>query len=588
MPATADLTVLLVSMPFMETDRPSIQLGLLSAIARDAGFPVRTWHANLDLAARIGAAEYAGIARFRGPLIGDWLFSVEAFGADAPDPDARFRAELADIRRHDIPAYLDALADEFDRQPARVVAFTCTFQQNTASFALARRLKQRHPGLITVFGGANFDGEMGPEYVRTVDCIDYAVVGEGDTAFPQLLTALADGTDPTGIPGVVARTGGASTESPPEHRLDDSPVPDYDEYFTRAARLGLLPAGVWIPVETSRGCWWGARHHCVFCGLNATSMRFRAKSPRRVRDELARLARRHGGFRFAAVDNILDVRYLTELLPGLVADDTGYQLFYEVKANLNRDQVRLLARAGVTAVQPGIESLSTPVLRLMRKGVTAAQNVNLLRWAGYYGIHLSWNILWGFPGETVRDYTDQAAAVPTLTHLQPPDTAGPIWMERFSPLHATTQGQIKPEASYAYVYPAHVNLDRIAYFFDRTPELPDDTYDGVRKTVHEWRRSWTAPRRPVLTYRSAPHYVEIYDGRHPGREGTYAFEDTAADVYLQCVDRPVSASTIHTRLHGRVAIELIDEILTEFTRLGLLFRDGPKTLALALPAIPGR
>ena len=70
----------------------------------------------------------------------------------------------------------------------------------------------------------------------------------------------------------------------------------------------------------------------------------------------------------------------------------------------------------------------------MRKGVRAGQNINLLRWAQYYGITVSWNILWGFPGESEEDYAEQAALLPDLIHLQPPMSAGRIWMERFSPL----------------------------------------------------------------------------------------------------------------------------------------------------------
>ena len=96
-----------------------------------------------------------------------------------------------------------------------MVGFTSTFQQNTASFALARRLKQRLPGLVTVFGGANFDGEMGPELVRAVDCIDVAVIGEGDETFPRLLSALAAGTGLDGVPGLARRVDGQVKVTPP-------------------------------------------------------------------------------------------------------------------------------------------------------------------------------------------------------------------------------------------------------------------------------------------------------------------------------------------------------------------------------------
>ena len=145
-----------------------------------------------------------------------------------------------------------------------------------------------------------------------------------------------------------------------------------------------------------------------------------------------------------------------------------------------------MAQAGVTRIQPGIESLSSNVLRLMRKGVRAIQNVNLLRWAQYYDICVDWNLLWGFPGETEQDYTDQAAAIPHLLHLPPPASANRIWLERFSPLfteHDTFRLRRRtPEPSYRYVYPGNVDIERVAYFFDYDLDggLPDSAYAGRR------------------------------------------------------------------------------------------------------------
>ena len=54
-------------------------------------------------------------------------------------------------------------------------------------------------------------------------------------------------------------------------------------------------------------------------------------------------------------------------------------MFYEVKSNLRKEDVRQLREAGVVAIQPGIESLSDEVLRIMRKGVSALQNIQLLK-----------------------------------------------------------------------------------------------------------------------------------------------------------------------------------------------------------------
>jgi ribosomal peptide maturation radical SAM protein 1 len=611
--------VVLISMPFMDPDRPSIQLGLLKAITARHGFPVRTYHAYLDFAAQIGIDYYKLLCQHRGTLIGDWLFSLEAFGDAAPDPGARMLDELANslsylgasqeevkekllkTRGSDVPRYLDALVAGFPWKDVAVAGFSSTFQQNTASFALARRLKRCYPGIITIFGGANFEDEMGAELLRTVDCVDAAVIGEGDRAFPDLLGTLAAGGGPDEVPGVARRQDGRvriTAPRPAAVRLDDLPAPDYDEYFQHAEDLGLLPRlgqrDVWLPIETARGCWWGAKHHCTFCGLNGTTMRFRSKSPERVLSELAEQARRYRSFRFEAVDNILDMTYLTKLFPVLAENETGYEIFYEVKANLSRAQLKLMAQAGITHIQPGIESLSSHVLRLMRKGVRAVQNVNLLRWARYYGIHVDWNLLWGFPGETEQDYAEQAAAIPHLRHLQPPGSSARIWLERFSPIF-TGQDTFQlrrrvPERSYRYVYPDSMDLERVAYFFDYELDsaLPDSVYSATRRAADDWSVAWHDDSPPILKYWSAPHFVQIYDERRQGQEGTYTLEDTLADLYLACVSRPTTAAAVHRSLNLRLPADGIQEVFGEFQRRGLMFLDGQFALALAVPAVTGR
>ncbi|MFD7817219.1 RiPP maturation radical SAM C-methyltransferase [Streptomyces sp. NPDC059785] len=612
----ASWPVVLVCMPFMDDRRPSLQLGLLAAIAAAHGFPARTFHANLDFAARIGVDRYRRLADRCGRMLGDWLFSPAAFGPAAPDPHGEFldlyaeelaytqgesvtelRERLLRIRDHDVPAYLDALVTGYPWSGFRVVGLTSTFQQNTASVALARLLKAAHPRLLTLLGGANLDDGMGLELLRTADCVDAAVIGEGDEAFPRLLRTLAEDGDLATVPGLAHRAGGRVVTGPPARLvrdLDSLPVPDYDEYFRHAEELGLLARTarrpVAIPLETARGCWWGMRHHCTFCGLNGQTMEFRAKSAERVLAEFAEQTRRYRTFRFEPVDNILDTRYLRTLFPALIESDAQYEIFYEVKANLTRRQLKTLADAGVTRIQPGIESLSSPVLAAMRKGVTAAQNINLLRWAAHYRIEVVWNLLWGFPGETPEDCAAQTALLPHLWHLRPPESAARITMERFSPLFEDRAGilrNLRPEASYRNVYPAGADLGKIAYFFDCDIEgaLPESCYAPLVKAVDEW---WNARRDdgspPVLEYRQAPHYVHVYDGRRTGQEGTYVFEDLAADVYLACCERPVTPAAVRERVDRRLSTAQVRRVLGEFAERGLVFTDGPRTVALAVPA----
>jgi ribosomal peptide maturation radical SAM protein 1 len=614
----ADWPVALVSMPFVSICRPSIQLGLLDAIASARGFPVTTLDLALDFAHQIGAKEYEQLAEHRGHLFGDWIFAAAAFGDEVPARSLRLlddfgeridcllaglanpRQRLRCLRDEAVPAYLDHLMEAVPWGEFRVVGFTSTFQQNAASIALAERIKRQFPEVVVLFGGANFDGPMGLEFVRVVRAIDYAIQGEADVAFPAFLEALSEGRDPRAIAGVIYRRNGSVPTPQPAERpnINDLPVPRYESFFVRAESLGLLGRGarreVDIPFESARGCWWGAKQHCTFCGLNASSMTFRAKSPERVRAELALLAHRYRSFRFEAVDNIMDLDYLQELLPALIAGETSYNIFYELKANLSREQLRLLSQAGVRRIQPGIESLSTRVLKLMRKGTRAVHNVNLLRWALYYDIDVAWNLIWGFPGETREDYDSQLALLAWLRHLQPPLGGARIWMERFSPIFQDRASfkvaYVRPEASYAYVYPDRVDLEQAAYFFDYSfaDALPDATYDETRRGVETWKKAWEEEPRPSLVFWSAPGCLKIEDGRVPEACGTYSFEGPLAEVYRACSDRPRAVGSLGRELDLGWSPTALEFALDSFCERGLMMRDGDQYLSLAIPALRGR
>jgi ribosomal peptide maturation radical SAM protein 1 len=622
---TSSFPVALVSMPFDDADRPSIQLGLLKAVAERHGFPTRAFQLSLDFARLLGRKRYGALKMHRGHFFGDWLFSVDAFGDEAPDPDARLLEDMREslvskledlhkdparmmrrIRDDSVPKFLDR-AMRIPWGDYAVVGFSSTFQQNAASFALARRIKERHPDVVLLFGGSNFDGDMGLEYVRSVKCVDYAIIGEADDAFPAFLAALRDGTDPMAVAGV-ARRNGTGVEATPGAIVEDMnqvPAPDYDDFFERAKSLGMRRKRrrkTLLPIESARGCWWGQKEHCTFCGLNNNGMVFRAKDGTRFLDELAMLNERHGTRKFAAVDNILDMSYLRDVLPELIARGTPYRLFYETKANLRPDQVKLLVDSGIRMIQPGIESLSSHVLRLMRKGVSAGQNVNLLRWASYYGMHLAWNIIWGFPGETEEDYREQIALLPHLIHLAPPVGAGRIWMERFSPAYFERDTHpvkyMRPEASYTYVYPSDVDLERAAYFFDYEFEdaLPDEVYEPVQSGVDAWRAAWQGVEKtrrkhrrakfPSMIFTTADGAVRIDDRRDLGAPATHDLEGLEAKLYAACSDRPEPAARLARRVPEAGGVDEIARGLEGLHERGLMMRDGDNYLSLAVPA-PG-
>lgn len=525
--------IALVNMPFGSLVRPPLALGLISAQLRQAGHEVQTFHFNLDFARMLGFSAYEVIALFKGveTQVGEWLFSQAAWrGSFGPANDELLRlcgeeigtiphipdpiSWLRKVRQRAIWPFLEqCLAQLFSDKTPCVVGFSCMFFQTLAALSLARLIRERHPHVKLIFGGACFHGEMGRELISKVPWIDAAATGEADDVIVPVFSALSEGRIPLGLRGIVYRDNRGQVKSgPPSVPMETSileslPDPDFEEFFATAERVGLLSERSWqdrctIPFESSRGCFWGQKSHCVFCGLNGEGMAFRSCSAEKVESSLRRLAARYPVRRLFATDNILPMNYFHTLLPRLAEapflNNKGeVKLFFEVKANLSRAQVQLLAAAGVADLQPGIESLSTPLLKTLGKGVTALQNVFLLKCCTEYGLVPYWNLLIGVPGEQASDYSHMQQWLPLLFHLRPP-SGGAVRVEchRFSPYHRQPNPfvqQLQPARFYQGLFPSPpFELHRIAYYFDAKwkETLGDSAYTEVIRLVEVWLRRW--------------------------------------------------------------------------------------------------
>ncbi len=615
------LRVALVNAPFTSSRSPSIQLGLLQAILNGLEIPTTSLYFNLQLGAVLGWDIYEVLCNDRTLLLGEWLFSRAAFGEDAPDGNAyldQFQDELdrhlkviqrdiqylLDLRERVLPEFVEDCVQRVDWTNFDVVGFSSIFEQNCAALALARRIKARFPSLITVFGGANFEDEMGLEYMRALPWIDYAVIGEGDEVFPEMLRRWVEGEDAGAILGVASRGSDGSVRfmgrAPQVSDLDALPEPDYSEFFSTASGLDMPDTvrgkNVSIPFETARGCWWGAKHHCTFCGLNGLGMTFRSKSPDRALRGISELAERYAIYQLIAVDNILDLKYIRGVFEQLAQRRHDYTFFYETKANLSHEQLKQLASGGVRHLQPGIESLNTNVLKLMRKGTSAIQNVCLMKWGLYHGISIHWNVLVGFSGERIKDYEEQLAIFRLIPHLQPPESIGRIWLERFSPNYTQRSSlgisNVRPEPAYIHVYPNTLALDSIAYFFayDAAEALPMSVHKEATAYIESWQQAWKTADPPFMVYQRGAGRLAITDGRQPGSPQIFSFEEFSALVYECCMATACGVSQIVNTLRDAPSLDVsqdtVQDALDEFTSLGLMIEEDGRYLSLALPINP--
>ena len=611
----------LVTMPFSYSKFPSIQLGTLSALLKSQGIGVKTHHFNLQFAHKIGVPLYEILCEKRG-LLGEWLFSALLF-RDNPkhalypqvfkpvfEETAREAGcsigHLEEIARSIAPQFLTCALTTVDWDQYDVVGFTSTFDQNVASLSLAKLIKDVYPNVRIVFGGANFDGEMGLEQFRAFPWIDYVVSGEGEHAFPPLVKKILLKQETDVPPGIAHRQDGEVYFTPHEQlvmKFDQAPPPDYDDYFVELAELDRQEStglNRILLYEGSRGCWWGEKHHCTFCGLNAQAMDFRAKSPTQVATELEYLSSRYDTSRFRLVDNIIDMKYVDGLFGQLAQRHVDLDVFMETKSNLNKHQIQTLAQGGVKCMQPGIESLSQAQLKEMDKGVSPLQNIQCLKWSRYYNIDLSWNILLGFPGETDADYQRQMEIIPALFHLQPPESTSKLWLERFSPYFKWPERYgirlTGPGLAYGYVYDEQkVDLNKIAYDFEYEIDWKVDphVYEDFVRLVRDWKERYHSANRPFLFFSKAMSYLTVYDGRG-STPTSERFDHPYAFILEYCNDQAKSFEQIRKGLQNQPEtgssqkIQPLADLLITLQNKHLLYEEGGRYFTLALPVNPHR
>jgi len=599
----------LIVPPFADLYCPSLGVHLLQAAAEQAGLRVRILYANLLFAALSGEDLNDTICHGRyGWIWGERLFAATAFGlpplgyqseklreqiallAQSENREVPFE-QLAALER-EVGPFCSALGDRFAALRFRVAGATTTFQQTAASAALLAQVKRACPTAITAVGGANCEGEMARGIASLDAPIDYIFSGECESVFPDFLHRAVAGQP---LPPERIVRGAACFD------MDSLPEPSYEEYFAQLDNAMPSWRGnkdIWLPYESSRGCWWGARQHCTFCGLNGGTMDFRQKSPDRVIAGVRRLLLRYPTRHLGMVDNILPHSYFRTLLPRLAEELPPVQISYETKSNLNLEQVQLLRSAGVYRIQPGIEAVSSSLLRRMKKGVLARQNLALLRYARATGLVVSWNLLHSFPGDQREDYEATLALLPLIRHLSPPTGLGDVSIDRFSPYFnepaAYGISRLQPVPGYACAFPPSADLRSLAYHFSGEyacahsshPELNDLLDCAIRK----WRDAWKVGSPPPSLSLTAGDdgYYTLMDTR--GLEGTEMFqfldEEEARTVLIGGpLDRqPLAQWAIERKLAVALDGWCVPLAITDVETWRRFEARPPQTVLQALPA----
>ena len=609
--------IALINMPFANLSLPSIALTQLKSLVEShfrEQVSVNLLYLNHDFANYLGLDLYhlvVNSTESQNSGLGDWFFRQTAF-PDLPNNAGVYLSRYFPFhtdqmnklkglileKRRGLSSFLEGLIKKYSLDQNELVGFTSMFMQNVASFSLARKIKDKNKDITIIMGGANCESPMGQVIVQYTDAIDYVFSGPALRSFPEFVEhQLAQEVWKCGsIKGVFTKKNylfHSGPEAIGEELSIDVPIDlDYQPFLNTLSEN--FPERQFDPVllfETSRGCWWGERAHCTFCGLNGTSMGYRAMNPELALKQFDSLFTYAPGVsRLDAVDNILPKEYLRDVLP-FVQTPENVEIFYEVKADLSESDVQVLAKAQVKNIQPGIESLATSTLKLMKKGTSAFRNLALLKFCLMYDISPAWNLLIGFPGEGAPVYEKYINDLPSLVHLFPPSGVYPVRFDRYSPyfMKADEYGlDLHPLDYYPLIYPFPQDaIDNLAYYFNdlnidsEYAQTMSKWIGRIREKVDRWIEGWKSARvHPKLFLRQNGKQSVVHDSRS-NEVAEYPLGENSTRALKYLAVKPRDVVDLAREFRDVDGFDAKQEIVF-FKERGLVFEENERFFSLVI------
>lgn len=606
------MKIALIAPPWPLFNRPSIQLGCLKSYLKKEhnGLEIQLFHPYLKVAAEIGFELYHVISQ--SSWAAEAICSGLLFPENKEKADALFMREL--IRREEkkgnstlfkelvpgkirkkVKQIFDSFIGEINWDDFKLVGFTSSLNQLTAGLALALAIKKQSPEISIVLGGAGCGGEIGPSILRAFNQVDYVIAGEGELPILKLIH-YREGKRNDLPANVFSRMQGekkgkviCANISPKSQikNMDELPIPDYDDYFSEVSKLSpdkrFFPI---LPVEASRGCWWG---RCNFCNLNLQWAGYRAKSVERVVYEVDYLAKRHKVLDFAFMDNVLPRKSAHSIFSALKKHNRDYSFFAELRAVHSRHEMESMARGGLCDVQIGIEALSASLLKRLNKGARLIDNIAAMRHAEEFGIRLGGNLIIHFPGSTEREVEETLQTLDFVWPYQPLKTVS-FWLGQGSPVASRPKDfNLRAIASHPFyhkLFPGRVLKEFspliLQYRGDRQRQYR--IWKRVEKKVSEWihNRQRVGNHGKLLSFREGDDFLIIKQVLPDGRVLHHRLQGLSKKLYLFCLD-PTEFEEL-CRQAAPVPRESVERFVKDLQSKKLIFHQNGYVLSLAVQA----
>ena len=605
----------LISTPWPLYTRPSIQLGTLKAFlqTRMPDLQVDVFHFYLMLAEAIGYRFYQEISERT--WLAESMYSALLYPKRIELAHAFFSKESAgnpilqqtNFRKltSQVKKATDAFLNRQCWETYQLLGFTVSYCQLTSALYVIKWLKKRFPNLIIVVGGASTSGSPANGLLKKFPEIDLVVNGEGEMPLYHIAEHLGrtpHSLNSIKIQGVITKgmgsDGKGATSFSQLETLSRLPKPNYDSYFnllkTFNSRKTFFPT---LPVEISRGCWWkgaagtGKVAGCAFCNLNLQWSGYRRKSASQVVSEIDYLTRRYQTLSVALMDNVLPKRGSTEIFKQIAKLKKDLRLFGEVRATTTFKELKAMRNCGMREVQIGIEALSSRLLKKLRKGTTAIQNIEIMKNCEALDIRSISNLILQFPASDEQDVSE---TLKTLDFVLPfyPLKAVDFWLGLGSPVWQQPKKYglkaVFNHPNWAYLFSREVyrKVPFIIQAYRGNLTYQRKIWRPVKEKLSLWQKQYTEVRTgpgdlPILNFRDGGDFIIIRQRRFRNEPVSHRLVGTSRLIYLHC-QKPRSMKAIFSEFSD-IPGDKILKFLRMMVEKKLMFEENNHYLSLAVP-----
>lgn len=268
---------------------------------------------------------------------------------------------------------LDSIALELNAQQTReailkekadivgITTMTVAFQGALEAARIAKGC-----GCKVVLGGPHLS--IFPQETMYHDCIDYAIIGDGEYSMLELVNAIEQGKPVEDIKGLIYRRDGSVFINPPAviNDLDQLPLPQRD--LLPNEKYGLIGAAMpFATMLTMRGC----PFDCGYCGNRSDPMRaVRFRKVEKVLDEIELLVEKYKVKEINFVVETLTLKrdFMVQICNGILERKIKVRWQGPTRVDcVDIDLLRLMSEAGCRQLRYGIESGNQNILELMNK-----------------------------------------------------------------------------------------------------------------------------------------------------------------------------------------------------------------------------